>query len=152
MFYASADVPFYAFMYFALCVQRQRTLWFGALWINKLVSLYIFIVLASRKICNRWLDNKLSTKRKWQKGVTQGAVSCHFSILTKICFICLRHAYSLSRTRFLLISANIIYTNGAYFRYDTKWQYTALWATLFCYFVYHSSCYQATIPNLAWCQ
>ena len=52
---------------------------------------------------------------KWQKGVTQGAVSCHFSILTKNCFICINHVYLLFRDRYLLISTNMIYTNGAHF-------------------------------------
>ena len=32
---------------------------------------------ALRKICDRLLDNNFSAQTKWQKGVTQGAVSCH---------------------------------------------------------------------------
>ena len=54
--------------------------------------------LAWRKICDPSLDINLSDKTKWQKGVTQCAVSCHFGILTKICFIYKSHVSLMFRT------------------------------------------------------
>ena len=58
-----------------------------------------------------------------------------FDILTKICFICINHAYLEFRTRFLLISINITNTNEADFRKDYKWQDIAPWVTPFYHFV-----------------
>ena len=45
----------------------------------------------TREICDRSPDNDLSAKTKWQKGVTQGAVS--FVILMKLCSINVNHVY-----------------------------------------------------------
>ena len=59
---------------------------------NEIWNLYIMCVfhnslLAFHKMCDRLLDNNLSIEAKWQKGATQGAVSYHIGIITKICLI-----------------------------------------------------------------
>ena len=58
-----------------------------------------------------------------------------FAILTKIYLIYINHVYLKFSTMFLLISVNMIYTNEAEFRSDTKWQDTAHWVTPFCHFI-----------------
>ena len=50
---------------------------------TKILCAFHNSLLTSRKIGNWSLDNNLNAER--QKGVTQGAVSFHFGILTKIC-------------------------------------------------------------------
>ena len=50
-------------------------------------------LLASHRIYERSPHNNLNAKTKWQKGVTQGAVSCHLVSLRKYAsfvFICLK--------------------------------------------------------------
>ena len=47
-------------------------------------------------------------KTKWQKGVTQGAISCHFDIPTNVCFIWIIHVYVTFRTRYFLLLLNMI--------------------------------------------
>ena len=44
-------------------------------------------LLASNKICEQSLDNNLGAKTKWQKGVTQGAVSCHLASFYRVVVI-----------------------------------------------------------------
>ena len=77
-----------------------------------------------------------SAKTKCRKGVTQGSVLQYFAIwLIKNCFIFISHDYLKFRTMFFLISLNMLNTNIADFRQDTRWQFTAPRVTPFWYFV-----------------
>ena len=58
-----------------------------------------------------------------------------FGTLIEICFIFISHDYLKLRTMFLLNSLNMLYTSGAAFRQDTRWQFTAPGVTPFWYFV-----------------
>ena len=51
--------------------------------------------------------------------------------LTKICFSCINHIYFKFRTSFFLDFVNMLHTNEATFRQDTKWQENAY----LCHFV-----------------
>ena len=51
--------------------------------------------------------------------------------LTKICFSCINHVYFKFTTSFSLVLVNMLYTNEAGFRQDTKWQDNAY----LCHFV-----------------
>ena len=71
-----------------------------------------------------------------------------FDILPKICFVCINNVYLNFRTRFQLISANMINTNEADFRRDIKWQDTGPWLTTFRHFVLGLKLLSGDQPNI----
>ena len=102
-----------------------RNVWFFYILLPKISNSFQGI---HHDIVNLWTIYEYSIIRCWHhsKYATSHRIilwalkkkprSSHYGILTKICYIWINQVYIRFRTRFLLISVNIIYTNEADFR------------------------------------